>query len=254
MTLEEEMKMRSVSSAPEDLSPDMDHNATLTTPGHAIGITDKTLDRTTIAHMNSFKESYHNITFLQSTVTDSDVYGPDNESAVIDLSETRDLDWDETFTFSSSASRKSEKEDTFLKISSSFTSETEAFSHVSSTWRFHEYHNRSNTTETLQTSSFYPWNVSHSDITWKYPSNITAESYLDQLNRDFARLLLPAVAVLAVLMVVGAVGNVFVLYVYTCRVKRSTVTRFIQALAVFDLLSCCIAIPGMLEFKKTGRQ
>ncbi|BFZ05799.1 hypothetical protein BsWGS_08838 [Bradybaena similaris] len=74
--------------------------------------------------------------------------------------------------------------------------------------------------------------------------NMTVEEYLDYLNTSFADRLLPAVVVLAVLMSMGVVGNILVLFMYTCKSKRGTVTLFIQALAVFDLLSCCVAIPG----------
>ncbi|CAL1546142.1 unnamed protein product [Lymnaea stagnalis] len=76
-------------------------------------------------------------------------------------------------------------------------------------------------------------------------SDITnPRAYLQSLNAQFAAVVLPAVVVLGVLMVTGAVGNVIVLYVYTWRMKAGTITRYIQALAVFDLFSCCLAIPG----------
>ncbi|KAH9500716.1 hypothetical protein Btru_076337 [Bulinus truncatus] len=70
------------------------------------------------------------------------------------------------------------------------------------------------------------------------------EKYLQELNARFASVILPAIVVLASLMVIGIIGNVIVLYVYCRRMKTGTITRYIQGLAIFDLLSCCLAIPG----------
>nr|KAG5712473.1 hypothetical protein BaRGS_011447 [Batillaria attramentaria] len=42
----------------------------------------------------------------------------------------------------------------------------------------------------------------------------------------------------------GVLGNSLVLYVYNRRLRKGTIRWFIQALAVFDLLSCLVAIPG----------
>lgn len=97
------------------------------------------------------------------------------------------------------------------------------------------------TPESLNTSKISPL-----DAGGPSPVNMTVEEYLDYLNTSFADRLLPAVVVLAVLMSMGVVGNILVLFMYTCKSKRGTVTLFIQALAVFDLLSCCVAIPGKL--------
>lgn len=79
-------------------------------------------------------------------------------------------------------------------------------------------------------------------------SNRESEMYLNSLNDNFLVIVLPAIIVLCVLMLIGGVGNLFVLYVYTWKKNGGTITRFIQALAVFDLLSCCIAIPGYYFF------
>ncbi|XP_012941405.1 uncharacterized protein LOC101850828 [Aplysia californica] len=73
---------------------------------------------------------------------------------------------------------------------------------------------------------------------------LEAEKYLQDLNREFSSALLPAIVVLGILMTIGVFGNSLVLFVYCRRTEGGTVSRFIQALAVFDLLSCSVAIPG----------
>ena len=89
-------------------------------------------------------------------------------------------------------------------------------------------------TNTTRNSTMNPW------------AGISADDYLAELDARYSDRVFPAMFFLGVLMVAGVVGNAAVLYVYTCRARRQggTVTRFIQALAVFDLLSCCLAIPG----------
>ncbi|XP_055896121.1 prostaglandin E2 receptor EP4 subtype-like isoform X1 [Biomphalaria glabrata] len=71
-----------------------------------------------------------------------------------------------------------------------------------------------------------------------------SDEYLHELNLTFTALILPAIIVLAVFMVIGIIGNGLVLYVYCRRMKTGTITRYIQGLAIFDLLSCSLAIPG----------
>ncbi|RUS69591.1 hypothetical protein EGW08_022651, partial [Elysia chlorotica] len=102
------------------------------------------------------------------------------------------------------------------------------------------------TTGTISFSS----NVSHGNTTVSTTQDpwarISPDAFLSNLDLAYSQRVFPAMFVLGVLMVAGAVGNAAVLYVYTCRARRQggTVTRFIQALALFDLLSCCLAIPG----------
>ncbi|GFO09677.1 cholecystokinin receptor [Plakobranchus ocellatus] len=87
------------------------------------------------------------------------------------------------------------------------------------------------------------------DMPW-----LNKEEYLTKFDESFAKTVFPAIFFLGVLMVVGIVGNIAVLYVYTFRMhgRGGTVTRFIQALAVFDLLSCCLAIPGEIMDMKNN--
>ncbi|XP_046581812.1 muscarinic acetylcholine receptor M1-like [Haliotis rubra] len=68
--------------------------------------------------------------------------------------------------------------------------------------------------------------------------------YLQSLNDRFARLMLPAVCYLSVLMFFGIIGNILVLYIYIRKLKHNTTRSFVLALASFDLLACTVAIPG----------
>ncbi|XP_071092596.1 orexin receptor type 2-like [Haliotis cracherodii] len=68
--------------------------------------------------------------------------------------------------------------------------------------------------------------------------------YLQPYDNAYALQALPAMLYLAILMLVGCVGNSVVCYVYTTKFKRTTsTTYFIVALAVFDLLNCVTGIP-----------
>jgi len=63
------------------------------------------------------------------------------------------------------------------------------------------------------------------------------------LNDDIARLLIPAVVYISLVMVLGLFGNAFVCYYYTFKEKNSTNTFFIVVLSVYDLLTCFITMP-----------
>ncbi|XP_076436806.1 uncharacterized protein LOC143276225 [Babylonia areolata] len=75
-------------------------------------------------------------------------------------------------------------------------------------------------------------------------SAVDVELFLRQKNEEFAMLVLPAIVCLGVLFVVGVTGNSMVLYVYNRKFQKGTIRWFVQALAIFDLLSCLVAIPG----------
>ncbi|XP_046548868.1 trace amine-associated receptor 4-like [Haliotis rubra] len=74
-------------------------------------------------------------------------------------------------------------------------------------------------------------NMSHSNVT------------LQELNDAMAMLLIPAMVYVGVMMIVGFVGNVLVVYVFPTKLTTSTQSVLITCLAVFDLLSCIIAMP-----------
>jgi len=67
---------------------------------------------------------------------------------------------------------------------------------------------------------------------------------LDILNDEKAKLYIPIIVFIAVLMLVGTVGNMMVLYVYNWKLKRRSANVFISAMAVFDLLGCVVAMPA----------
>lgn len=70
-----------------------------------------------------------------------------------------------------------------------------------------------------------------------------ASERLKALNDDMATQLIPAMVFIAFLMVVGLAGNVVVCFVFFFRLRMSTQHVLIMSLAVFDLLSCSIAMP-----------
>lgn len=67
---------------------------------------------------------------------------------------------------------------------------------------------------------------------------------LVELNDLEAQKYLLVIIFVALLMIVGTPGNILVLYIYRGRFKRvSTSNYFIEALAIFDLIACVIAMP-----------
>lgn len=74
-------------------------------------------------------------------------------------------------------------------------------------------------------------------------SNVSSHT-LEEINDEIALTLLPAMLVLAILMVVGICGNSLVVYVFCFKMKSGTQNVLIVCLAVFDLLSCTLSIPN----------
>lgn len=97
----------------------------------------------------------------------------------------------------------------------------------------------------MTTSLLISWasNVSSVDATSPL-TDLEVETYLQHKNDEFTLLVLPAIVFLAILFVIGVLGNTLVLYVYNQKLRKGTIRWFIQALAVFDLLSCLVAIPA----------
>ncbi|XP_071097376.1 bombesin receptor subtype-3-like [Haliotis cracherodii] len=67
--------------------------------------------------------------------------------------------------------------------------------------------------------------------------------YLRHYDNKYALQALPAILFLAILMLVGFVGNSLVFYVYLVKFKQSSTRCFIVALTTFDLIMCMICIP-----------
>ncbi|XP_041361630.1 neuromedin-U receptor 2-like [Gigantopelta aegis] len=69
-------------------------------------------------------------------------------------------------------------------------------------------------------------------------------SYLNKQSDDVALLLLPVLVFLGALMIIGILGNGLVLYVHIAKFKSSSTRNYVIALAILDLLSCCLGLPG----------
>lgn len=82
-----------------------------------------------------------------------------------------------------------------------------------------------------------------SNATFTSESNIDKSTYLQNLSTEAANRNILVVIFLVLLMLSGTVGNLLVLYVYSCRFKRSSSSYFIISLAIFDLLACTVSIP-----------
>ncbi|XP_060591196.1 uncharacterized protein LOC132746134 [Ruditapes philippinarum] len=66
---------------------------------------------------------------------------------------------------------------------------------------------------------------------------------LSDLNDEEAKLFIPVILYVGILMLIGTIGNSMVVYFYGCKSKSSTSVSFIFALAIFDLVTCVIGMP-----------
>lgn len=66
---------------------------------------------------------------------------------------------------------------------------------------------------------------------------------LRKLNDEHARILLPVMCFVGILMVAGAIGNSLVLYVYWLRTRQTAKRTFIIVLSGIDLTSCLLVMP-----------
>lgn len=69
---------------------------------------------------------------------------------------------------------------------------------------------------------------------------------LEQYNLEYRRQYYGAVVLLIILMVLGIVGNLHVLFVYTYRMKQTNQRIFILTIAVLDTVLCFVGIPFIL--------
>ncbi|XP_064610462.1 D(3) dopamine receptor-like [Liolophura sinensis] len=81
-------------------------------------------------------------------------------------------------------------------------------------------------------------NSTTEDVAWN-----DSDRLLRQLNDDKARLYIPVVLYILILLVTGVIGNSLVLYVYLKRFKRTSSNYFILSMAMFDMVVCCIGMP-----------
>ncbi|KAK6167661.1 hypothetical protein SNE40_021635 [Patella caerulea] len=79
------------------------------------------------------------------------------------------------------------------------------------------------------------------------PSNYSQEeidNYLEHLDIENAKLMVPTFVYIGTLIMTGLFGNILVLVVYGTRFKPSTARIFIISLAMFDLMNNTMAQPG----------
>lgn len=69
------------------------------------------------------------------------------------------------------------------------------------------------------------------------------EAIIHELNDKMARLHVPAIVYISVLMVMGLLGNLMVCYYYGFESRKSTNSFFITILAIYDVIVCAISMP-----------
>nr|KAG5698601.1 hypothetical protein BaRGS_027112 [Batillaria attramentaria] len=78
-------------------------------------------------------------------------------------------------------------------------------------------------------------------------SNVThadKDATLQALSDERAMQLLPVMILFGIFLLTGVVGNCLTIYIYWTKFKVTWSRTAIVALGVFDLISCCFAIPG----------
>lgn len=65
---------------------------------------------------------------------------------------------------------------------------------------------------------------------------------LRSLNSEMLRRLVPVVAVLLVIMVVGTFGNAIVCYIFTAKLRRSAQNSLLLCLGLFDLMTSIVGV------------
>lgn len=76
--------------------------------------------------------------------------------------------------------------------------------------------------------------------------NSSLKESLVELNRKEAEQYLGGVIFVTVVMVVGIIGNMHVLFVYTFRIQRSNHRIFILVLGVLDFITCTVGMPFII--------
>lgn len=69
---------------------------------------------------------------------------------------------------------------------------------------------------------------------------------LEILNDVLVQLHIPTIVFIAILMVVGVLGNLLVLYIYTSKYHPSTYRSFILWLGLIDLIACTVGMPLLI--------
>ena len=69
---------------------------------------------------------------------------------------------------------------------------------------------------------------------------------LEQLNNEQVKLLIPTLVYTSFLMIIGVIGNISVLFIYSFRFKSSNHRCFILTLGIFDTVMCTVGMPFLI--------
>ncbi|XP_071156966.1 cholecystokinin receptor type A-like isoform X1 [Mytilus edulis] len=69
---------------------------------------------------------------------------------------------------------------------------------------------------------------------------------LEELNQEEAKQYVGGIIFVTFLMIIGIIGNLHVLFVYTFRIKPSNHRIFILSLAVLDMITCIVGMPFII--------
>ena len=83
-------------------------------------------------------------------------------------------------------------------------------------------------------------------------SSENASLTLEEVQKKVIPIDITFVTIIAILMLIGVIGNASVIYIYSFVLKNTTVHYFITVLAVFDFICCLFSFPmEMIEFYPT---
>lgn len=69
---------------------------------------------------------------------------------------------------------------------------------------------------------------------------------LEELNHEEAKQYVGGIIFVTIIMIIGIIGNLHVLFVYTFRMKPSNHRIFILSLAVLDMITCTVGMPFII--------
>ncbi|XP_076093462.1 putative G-protein coupled receptor 34 [Mytilus galloprovincialis] len=69
---------------------------------------------------------------------------------------------------------------------------------------------------------------------------------LEELNHEEAKQYVGGVIFVTIIMIIGIIGNLHVLFIYTLRMKPSNHRIFILSLAVLDMITCIVGMPFII--------
>lgn len=67
---------------------------------------------------------------------------------------------------------------------------------------------------------------------------------LNSLNADFSVRFTPLIVILGIAMMIGVVGNCFVIHINRRKTKLSSSEIFIMCLSIHDFITCFVGIPA----------